>query len=322
MREKSKRTLKFVFAAALICSVVVIAIMGGVFTPESAIWRKEFPKDGVYSYHTVRLNTKDKYGEGVAVTCDGGWLMLADGTVVSGPTYSAGYLTFSGININEGDRITIEADSATNYYPWKGSFDIGDITSGDQYQGFYLLQPNALMKGMDPSDDAGVITMTTASLTLINGSDQANQDDAFAVDAAGEYWVTAKFNFAAGDEEQFGVDPFTQIHDKKYEYAPMMMLKTTDLVIVEDVTQNQVSLNRIHFHDDGTYAWYIFVIIPIQEDEDVDGDEEVLFKFKIIFPLAAADTFDLTFNAEQRVDRAKLGSMAAASETVGTITTT
>jgi len=284
--------------------------------------RDGYPEDGVYSYHTAQVINKDFLAGGTAVTADKGWIKLADGSVHTATTFAASTTTFAGIELREGDVVQVELDSSTNYYPLVKSYKVKDITSGDQYNGFVALGRHDMM-GMDPSDDAGVVAVWQGISLLYNGT---GNEDAFTVAAATALWVTVTFDWSAAASEQFGVDRFTEMHDNKYEYASYFRIKTTDLVVVEQVTQldGENGLNTLssaYDHDDGTNHYFVYEMYPIHENEVIVGDETATFKFKITFPLASGDTMQLDWFAEHRVDNAEKGNMATASETVAAITT-
>ena len=312
---------------AVIAIVLITAMYFGAFDGPGAYIgetgpRAGFPEDGVYSYHTGQVITKDFMNEGSAVTASTAWIKLADGSVHTATTLAASLVTFAGIELREGDVVQVEIDSTTDYYPLSQSFQVRDITSGDQYNGFVLLG-KVDMVGMDQSDDAGVVTVRTGSLLLYNGT---GAEDAFAVDAGVALWVSAYFNWAAATEENFGVDHYTEIHDNHYEWAPYFRIKTTDLVQISDVTQldganGLNSLTAIYDHDDGTNHYWTFEMLPISENEETPGDEEATFRFKVTFPLASGDTMQLDWFAEHKVSTAIGGTMASASETVAAITT-
>jgi len=318
--------------AVIVIGLLVFIMVFAIFDPFGIIQKRAvvpteevpgpgpgLPEDGIYSITKWFTNTVDDLGEHAQVTATSGYALMPDGEIIEATTLAAGATKWSGYRIKEGDVILIEIDSSTNFYPTQAQFKVGDITIGDSIATDGYTLGTVECRGMDVSEDAAVVLVTSGTSTLFNGT---AEEDQLAVDAGNEYTYNLFFDWQAADEEWFGIEHQTTLVGQRYEYAPYIQLKTTDLVILEDFEQDGIFLTLVHHHDDGAAAYYIYEMMPIPEDEDKTEDGKSYMSWTMIFPLAAADTLDITFYGEHRTDRARAGIMTGAVETVATLTTT
>lgn len=301
----------------IIWAILFIVILAVVWKPLLGFLKDDrLPDDGIYSIGKFRVLTQDKLDEGAAVTASAAFALMPDGNLKSASTLGAGYAEWT-VPIKEGDKIVIEVDSATNYYPQVRTFTVGDINAGT-YDQTYLDLGVMDIWGMDASSDAGVVTVMSGVTFMFNGT---GEEDTLAVDAATEYPIDIDFDWRAATEEYFGVEEYTQISANKYTYVPVIRVKTTELCVVDEMTQDGVALTLLYHTDDGAAAYFDYQMLPIEEDEDLDGSGKSSFSFVFTPVLASADTIDITFHDEARLDRAKIGILPGAVETVAQLTT-
>lgn len=306
----------------VVYAILVIILLGLIWPYLSAgISRLLGPPpgidDGINSIDKFRVYNNDQLNEGGAVTASAAYALLPDGRLKSASTLASGYNEWI-VQIKEGDEITIEADSATNYYPQLKTFTVGDINEGTWEQTYYILGTMDIW-GMDASSDAGVVTVMSGTTLMYNGT---GVEDTLAVDANTEYEVSITFDWNAADEEYFGVEAYTQISSNKYSYVPVIKVIGSPGVKIDAMSQDNVQLTELYNVDNGDAVTAIFQLNPIREDEDISADGISLFTFKFTPDDASSDTLDITFHDETRKDRAESGATSqSAVETVAQLTT-
>jgi len=279
---------------------------------------KVITDDGIYSINLSRVNTQDVLNEYADVTATAGWMSINGGPAIGG-SCSAGYISWSGHTITEGDILTIECQGSADHYPQVRTFTVGDINAGTYDLTYYIIGTMGLW-GMDQSEDAAVVTVMTGTDLLFNGT---AQEDQLAANAGTEYAYVINVNCDALVEEYLGVEEHTQISAEKYTYIPAIYIKASTADIVDGVAQDGVALKELYVTDDGSYHHYIFQFIPMREDDDLVGDGQYKITFVYTPDQASGDTLDITFHPETRLDRAKVGILSqAATETVAQLTTT
>ena len=274
--------------------------------------------DGIYDIAVSRVNTQDLLAENADVTASAGYMSINGGSPI-GATCAAGYMSWSGTVITEGDVLTIECQGSAAHYPQVRTFTVGDINEGTYQLTYYIIGTMELW-GMGTGSTQSVPTVMTGTDLLFNGTAQEDQ-----LDATGgtEYPYVINVNCDAFDEEYFGVEEYTQISGMKYTYVPAIYIKASTKDLVDNVAQDGVALKELYVNDDGTSHHYIFQFIPMREDEDIIGDGQYKITFIYTPDTDADDTLDITFHDETRLDRAVNGILSqTAVETIATLTTT
>ena len=325
--RSAKVSMKDIFYGVIVLFIFIIAtpfLVAGVrsfvdiFSGDGDDW-KPVTDDWIYTISKWRVLTTDMLNENAAVTPDLARALMPDGSIRSATTLASGYAQWENLEIKEGQEITVEIDSSTNHYPQVNTWEVGDINAGT-YDNTYYGLGTAELWGMDASSDAGVVLVGSGVYTLFNGS---LEEDQLAVDAGIKYDVRIVFDWNAADEEYWGVQEYTQLADNEYTYVPVIKITGSPGVLIDAVAQNSVDLEELHYVDNGDALIGIYQIIPMRENEDIDGDGIYIITFEYTPDGASGDTLDITFHDETRLDRARAGATSqAAVETVAQLTTT
>lgn len=280
-------------------------------------WTKP-PDDGVQSASNWQISFRDDLNPANAVTPTQCRVLMPDGSVEYSQTLAAGYARFEGVNIEEGQELTVEGDSETNYYNRVQIFRVPNIAphDADAYPIVHILN----LWGMDASSDAGVVTVLSGSDLLFNGT---HEEDQLAVTGGLDYEISLTFNWNGATDEWFGCEQYTQIDEDKYTYVPVIKITGSTGVEISEVSQSGKSLKQRYDVDNGDALIAIYQFEPIREDDGVSGDGIATITFTYTPGADSGDTLDITFHDETRLSRAQSGATSqTAVETVATLTTT
>lgn len=320
----SKRQWQYIAGFGLLAlTITMLGGLGAVTDKAGEVdwkfWDREVDLggDGVTYATNWQISFRDEIDPSTAVTPTQCRVRMPDGTIEYAQTLAAGYARFEGVEVREGWELEVEGDSSTNYYNRVQTFSVPNIAphDADDYPIVYTMQ----LWGMDPSSDAGVVTLMEGVNLLFNGT---GTEDSLTVDAGTEYGLKIDFDWNAATNEMFGCEEYTQLDEDLYTYVPVIKIVTSAGCEIDDVMQGSVKLEKLHNAGVGTSVVAIYQIIPMEEDDGITADEIYTITFNFTPDDASSDTIDVTFHDETRLDRADDGyTSQSAVETISQITT-